>query len=304
LALWYLLGHFAILPFDWLYQVRWFSLAGAFTLGILYTLYAVLPHASTGKSLFADIYLGRSDNPQYLKGRIDAKMWLYLVGAVMLELHVVSFSAHHYMTFGLESSQGFLLCACMLTYFVFDYLSFEKVHLYTYDFFAEKVGFKLGWGCLVFYPYFYSIPLWATASLSGEDTPAWLLLLSAGVFFTGWMFARGANMQKFFFKTDPARSFLGIQAETISQGGQSLLVNGFWGISRHVNYLGEILMGSGIALAVSFYGSWLPWLYPLYYVALLLPRQLDDDNRCAAKYGPLWDKYRAKVKYRIIPYLY
>lgn len=304
LALWYLLGYFEILPFDWLYQVRWFSLAGAFTFGILYTLYVVLPHSSTGKSLFADIYLGRLDNPQYLKGRIDAKMWLYLVGAVMLELHVVSFSAHHYMTFGLESSQGFLLCAFMLTFFVFDYLSFEEVHLYTYDFFAENVGFKLGWGCLVFYPYFYSIPLWATANLSGEDTPAWVLLLSVVVFFMGWAVARGANLQKFYFKTDPARSFLGIQAETLSHGDRSLLVNGFWGISRHVNYLGEILMGSGIALAVSCYGSWLPWLYPLYYVALLLPRQIDDDKRCSSKYGPLWEKYRAKVKYRIIPYLY
>ena len=40
----------------------------------------------------------------------------------------------------------------MLTYFVIDYLSFEKVHLYNYDIFAERVGIKLGWGCLTFYP--------------------------------------------------------------------------------------------------------------------------------------------------------
>jgi protein-S-isoprenylcysteine O-methyltransferase Ste14 len=32
-----------------------------------------------------------------------------------------------------------------------------------------------------------------------------------------------------------------------------------------------------------------------------VPRQLDDDRRCAAKYGALWDAYRAKVRYRIIP---
>jgi delta14-sterol reductase len=81
-------------------------------------------------------------------------------------------------------------------------------------------------------------------------------------------------------------------------------VNGFWGLSRHVNYLGEILMATGIVLSVGYPLLPWPWLYPLYYVLLLFPRQLSDDKRCAAKYGPLWDEYRKKVRYRIIPYLY
>lgn len=304
LLLWFALGYFNWIPFDWLYQVRWYSLAGAFTLGILYTLYAVLPNPPTEGSLLSQLYLGRVDNPQYFSGRIDAKMWLYLIGAVMLELHVASFFAHQYLKFGDLSSPGFFLSALMLTWFVFDYLTFERVHLYTYDLFAEKVGFKLGWGCLVFYPYFYSIPLWSTADIQASEAPAWVLWMAVLVFFGGWILARGANMQKFYFKTDPSRSFLGIRPETISDGKRTLLVNGFWGLSRHVNYLGEILMGSGIALAVSFHGTWLPWLYPLYYVALLFPRQIDDDKRCAAKYGKLWDEYTQRVKYRIIPYLY
>lgn len=304
LGLWFLCGYMNWVPYDWLYEVRWYSLAGAFVMGILYTLIVVLPYPSTGAPLLSDLYLGRLENPQYFKGRIDAKMWLYLVGAVMLELHVASSFAHQYLKFGDLSSPGFFISSLMLTWFVFDYLTFERVHLYTYDFFAEKVGFKLGWGCLVFYPYFYAIPLWSTANLEGSETPSWLLWISVAVFFLGWSLARGANMQKFYFKTDPERSFLGIRPETISDGKQTLLVNGFWGLSRHVNYLGEILMGTGIALAVSFHGSWLPWLYPIYYIALLFPRERDDDKRCAAKYGDLWTKYTDRVKYRIIPYIY
>ena len=304
LGLWFLLGYLNWVPFDWLYTVRWYSLFGAFVMGIVYTLLVVLPYPSTGSSLGKDLFLGRLDNPQYLNGRIDAKMWLYLIGAVMLELHVVSFCSHHYLVLGDQDSYSYLLSAVFLTYFVFDYLTFERVHLYTYDFFAEKVGFKLGWGCLVFYPYFYAIPLWSTANLSGGDTPLWVIWVSPLVFFAGWCLARGANMQKFYFKTNPAKSFLGIQPETISDGKHALLVNGFWGISRHINYMGEVLMGSGIALATSFHGSWLPWLYPLYYVALLFPRQADDDKRCEKKYGELWSEYTKRVKYRIIPYLY
>jgi delta14-sterol reductase len=71
-----------------------------------------------------------------------------------------------------------------------------------------------------------------------------------------------------------------------------------------VNYLGEILMATGLTLALGDPGDPIPWLYPLYYVALLVPRQIDDDRRCAAKYGALWDEYRTRVPYRIVPGLY
>ena len=111
-------------------------------------------------------------------------------------------------------------------------------------------------------------------------------------------------MQKYLFKKDPTQSFLGIQPETITDGKKTLLVNGFWGLSRHINYLGEIGMATGIVIAVGQLLLPWPWLYPLYYVLLLFPRQLDDDKRCEEKYGPLWKEYLKKVPYRIIPKVY
>jgi delta14-sterol reductase len=39
-------------------------------------------------------------------------------------------------------------------------------------------------------------------------------------------------------------------------------------------------------------------------VALLVPRQLDDDRRCAEKYGALWQEYRRRVPSRIVPGIY
>ncbi|MCB9285172.1 MAG: DUF1295 domain-containing protein [Lewinellaceae bacterium] len=304
IVLWFALGYLEWVPYDWLYTVRWYSLAGAFTIGLVFSLWIVLPHPSTGKPFLADFFLGRLENPQLQGGRIDAKMWLYLIGAVMLELNVLAFSGHHHMTHGDAASPGIFLSAALLTYFVFDYLSFERVHLYTYDIFAERVGFKLGWGCLTFYPYFYAVALWSTVDLPDPNIPAWGYAGAAILFLAGWIFARGANMQKFFFKIQPERPFLGIRPESISDGKRSLLVNGFWGLSRHVNYLGEILMACGIALSTGYPGIIWPWLYPLYYVALLFPRQFDDDKRCAAKYGALWGEYKKRVKYKIIPFLY
>ena len=301
---WYLLCYFGILEWDYLYQIRWYGLAGAITFGLVFSFAIVLPFPPVKKNFLADFYLGRAENPQLWGGRIDAKMYLYLIGAILLELNILSFAAHHYFLYGPEASTGILISTMLLTYFVVDYLTFEEVHLYTYDFFAENVGFKLGWGCIAFYPFFYSIPIWSTAEMPSPNTPSYLLVLYVLLFFLSWSLARGANMQKYFFKKDPSRPFLGIKPETITDGNKTLLVNGFWGLSRHINYLGEIGMATAIVLATGHYTLIWPWLYPLYYVALLFPRQYDDDKRCAKKYGPLWDEYLKKVPYRIIPRIY
>jgi delta14-sterol reductase len=142
------------------------------------------------------------------------------------------------------------------------------------------------------------------AESGNKNTPVWLLVIFVLIFMISWSLSRGANMQKFFFKKNPKMVFLGITPETISDGNRSLLVNGFWGLSRHINYLGEIGMAVSIVLCTGqSLLSW-GWLYPVYYIALLFPRQLDDNKRCRQKYGTLWDQYEKKVPYRIIPYIY
>jgi hypothetical protein len=293
------------LPADFFYLHRFTMLATAFMTGLVFTAAVVLPAPSTGKARIAELYLGRIENPQWFAGRLDAKMLLYLIGAVMLELLLISFTAHHYLTQRSDPSAGVFLYTALFSFFVVDYLFFEEVHLYTYDFVAERVGFKLGWGCLVFYPFFYGIGLWFAADQPNPHvSPLWLGACAA-VFFAGWTLARGANLQKYYFKTQPERTSLGpIEQRALSSANHRVLVSGFWGLSRHINYLGELLMAIGLTLSLGYPRAVLPWLYPLYYVALLVPRQRDDDRRCAQKYGALWDEYRRVVPYRIVPWLY
>jgi delta14-sterol reductase len=279
------------------------GLIGAVVIGLAYSFYIVLKHPSTGKSFFADFWFGRVKDAQLKDGLVDAKLWFYLIGAVMLQLNVLSFAAYHIMNVQ-NINYGFLLGCAMLTWFCFDYLIFEKIHLWTYDFIAERVGFKLGFGCLAFYPYFYSVSLWFTAHLPNPGHPVWLTILFGGLFLFGWVFTRGANMQKYFFKTAPDRKFLWIKPEVLSDGKNSLLANGYWGASRHINYLGEIIQAIAVALASGYFGVWMVWLYPAYYIGLMFSRQADDDKVCKAKYGELWDQYTEKVKYKIIPFIY
>ncbi|MFT6231131.1 MAG: delta14-sterol reductase [Myxococcota bacterium] len=303
-ALWGVLGATGLVPYDQLWVDRWSNLGVACALGLVFSAAVVLP-APAVRSLPVDLFLGRLENPQWLGGRVDAKMFLYLIGAVVLQLNVLSFAAHHFLLYPEDPSVGVMLYVALLTWFLLDYFTFEEVHLYTYDLFVERMGFKLGWGCLTFYPFFYAVGLCGTATLPNPHRSVPYLAMSAVLFLMGWSLARGANLQKFTFKRDPTAIFLGLfPPKTVSDGTKTLLCGGFWGVSRHVNYLGEILMATGIALSLGHPTSPWPWLYPLYYVLLLVPRERDDDARCAARYRPLWQQYGAKVPYRIVPYIY
>ncbi len=304
IGIWYGLGHYDIVDFTWLYRHRWWSLIGALILGLSYSLIMTVAYPSVTSSFIKDFYYGRAKNPQLQNGRIDHKMWLYIIGAVLLALHCVSFATQHIIMYGSSFNPGVFLATVLILWFILDYCIFEHVHLYTYDIFAERVGFKLGWGCLFFYPYFYSISLWFTVDRPNPDMNVVQLVISVIVFLAGWIMARGANMQKYYFKRYPERAFLGIQPKVITDGHKKILASGFWGVSRHINYLGEICMGLGIASAVGHYDLIWPWLYPLYYILLLVPRQLDDDKRCLKKYGKLWEEYQRQVPYRIIPGIY
>lgn len=304
-ALWALACQQGLLSWGAFYVHRWEMLAGAFVLGLVFSAALVFPFPKVKANVLADFYLGRLEQPQWGGGRLDAKMWLYLVGAVMLELNLLSYAAHHVETHAGAPNPGVFLYVGLFSFFLVEYLNFEEVHLYTYDFVAERVGFKLGWGCLVFYPFFYGVGLWNAAELPDPRWPTWVLALVALLFFTGWSFARGANMQKYWFKRDRTKKAFGFLAPTVlSDGEQHVLAGGFWGLSRHINYLGEILMATALALALGHLGVWQAWLYPAYYVALLFPRQYADDKRCAEKYGPLWAQYVKQVPYRIIPFVY
>ena len=145
-GVWAALGLSGTLPWDWLWQHRWPGAAGAVTLGLLLSAAVVLSTPGKGGSLLADLYFGRRENPQPFNRRADAKMFLYLAGAVLLQLNLLSFAAHHFLAYPEDPSPGVVLYVALFTWFVCDYLVFERVHLYTYDLFAERLGFKLIWG--------------------------------------------------------------------------------------------------------------------------------------------------------------
>jgi len=135
----------------WMYTHLWPSIMSAVIIGLVYSAYMVFSTKPVTKSVLKDYYLGRQKNPQIGDGYVDHKMLLYLIGAVMLVLNVLSAGVSHFDSYSLNGNNGVYLGIALIIWFVLDYLTFEHVHIYTYDIFAERVGFKLGWGCLSFY---------------------------------------------------------------------------------------------------------------------------------------------------------
>ena len=177
----------------------------------------VTAHSGQRSSL-ASFYLGAEMNPRPMG--VDLKMWLYVAGATMVILNIGSAVSLYHKQHG-ALHPLLIIYALEMLWFCFDYLVFEYVHLSTYDLFAENVGFKLAWGSVCFYPFFYPIGVMPFASpLVTTIQLSWLQLIASPVIFLlGWFLSRGANMQKYSFKTAVIRgsqTFFSIRQEAIA----------------------------------------------------------------------------------------
>jgi steroid 5-alpha reductase family enzyme len=120
----------------------------------------------------------------------------------------------------------------------------------------------------------------------------------------GFVIFRGANAQKHRFRKNPEGKVWGRPPEYIrTASGSLLLTSGWWGIARHSNYFGDLLMALAWCLPTGFSHP-LPYFYPVYFTILLLHREWRDNSMCQEKYGKDWTTYCQKVRWRIVPGVY
>ncbi len=242
-------------------------------------------------------FFGAELNPAFVG--VDLKMFSYRPSLIGLALFNTSFAAVQYETYGqLTLAMGLYLVLTWI--YVLNYFQFEGGMVHTWDIVSERFGWMLVWGDYVLVPFFYCIVGWWLVDASGPPlTPfaaAGILLLYA---FGFWMF-RGANGQKHRFRRDPSTTIWCRPAESLDG---RLLVSGFWGIGRHLNYSGEICIYLAFALTAGF-ASWVPFLLPAWLAGLLWHRSRRDERRCRAKYGELWVRYKERVPYSMVPFVY
>lgn len=251
---------------------------------------------ATREGLLKDLWYGVELNPEWLG--VDVKMFSYKPSLIGLGLLNVSFAYVQWSRDGHLSDAMVLYQAFTLIY-VFNYFQFEYGMLFTWDIVQERFGFMLVWGDFAFVPFAYSVCGWYLIDRT-EPLPLWAWIVLPLMFVLGLWIFRGSNQQKDEFKRDPKTTIWGKPAETI---GGKILVSGFWGIGRKLNYTGEILVYWSFTLLAGG-ASFVPYLLPTWLICLLVHRAWRDDRRCREKYGPLWEEYCRRATFKMVPFLY
>lgn len=289
---------FGFFSLSFLYRHFWGLFAGANLFSFAFTL--ALFFKGRGKeakrSVASDLWYGAELNPTWLG--VDLKLFSYKPSLIGLAVLNASFAVVQYEEHGQLTTQ--MICYQAFTFiYVFNYFQFEYGMLYTWDIVQERFGFMLVWGDYAFVPFMYSIVGWYLVDQT-ENIPLWAAGLLAITFAAGLWIFRGANQQKDEFKRDPKVKIWGKPAETL---GGKILVSGFWGIGRKLNYTGEIMVYASFTL-LSGFDSFVPYLLPAWLVSLLVHRAWRDDKRCRQKYGALWEQYCRRATFKMIPFVY
>lgn len=131
--------------------------------------------------------------------------------------------------------------------------------LTTWDIIAENFGFMLVWGDMTYLPFLYGIGGWIISDLP-ESINGLEIYVVVALHFTFHYMLRSTNWQKFDFKLFGLKAKIWGSEPKLLDG--KLLVSGWWGIGRHLNYTGEILTYYTIAYCCGT-GSILPFIVPL-----------------------------------------
>jgi delta14-sterol reductase len=229
---------------------------------------------------------------------VDLKTFAYQPSLIGLGVLNVAFAWAQYEQLGHLTPQMLAYQVCWWLYLFTHYWNEDNI-LSMWDVIAEKLGFMLLWGDLVLVTFFYCLGGWWLLA-NPEPMPLWRVAAIASLHLLGLWIFRGSNAQKNRFKKDPAAKIWGQPAKIL---GGKLLISGWWGIGRKINYSGEIMLYSAFALFTGF-TSIFPYILPLWLFGLLTHRAWRDEQRCAAKYGPLWDEYTKIAKFRMFPFIY
>ncbi|KAH9310976.1 hypothetical protein KI387_026011, partial [Taxus chinensis] len=197
------------------------------------------PHVT--KSFIHDWWFGIQLNPQFLG--IDLKFFLVRAGMIGWLVINLSVAAKAFQQNGsLDVAMTLYQSFCLL--YVMDYFWYEEYMTSTWDIIAENLGFMLVFGDLVWIPFTFSIQGRWLLTHKADITKA-AAILNVLVFIIGYRVFRGSNKQKHIFKKDPKAHIWGEPPKVI---GGKLLASGYWGIARHCNYLGDILLAFSFSL--------------------------------------------------------
>ncbi|KAI8986073.1 ERG4/ERG24 ergosterol biosynthesis protein [Trametes punicea] len=245
-----------------------------------------------------DFYIGRELNPSI--GSFDLKSFNELRPGLILWMVIdIAMACEQAVRRGGSITDSMWLVLGFQCWYVFDALYNEPAIFTTMDITSDGFGFMLSVGDLAWVPFVYSLQARYLVWNQIELGPFYTALIFA-VNLVGYYIFRAANGEKNDFRNGRnPKNLRYMQTER----GTKLLISGWWGRSRHPNYMGDLLMAFAWSLPTGF-NTPVTYFYVIYFAVLLIHRERRDDEACEKKYGKDWHKYKQLVPWRIIPYVY
>jgi Delta14-sterol reductase len=288
-------------------------------------------------NLMYDFYIGRELNPRVTLpffGEIDIKTFCEVrPGLLLWFLLDCAWTAKQYRTYGFVTDSIVFITVVQGLY-VIDCFVMEPAILTMMDITMDGFGFMLCFGDLGWVPFMYCQQ---TRYLSVyPHSMGWFGASGVmAVLLTGFTIFRLSNKEKNTFRTNPSDPSVAHLKYIETKTGSRLLISGWWGIARHINYVGDwiqswpyslptgisgyviLAAGSGVEGAFKMadgrevvqgpargWGMLFTYFYILYFAVLLIHRDGRDDEKCSKKYGEDWEKYKKAVKWKLIPGIY
>lgn len=265
-------------------------------------------------SVVYDFFMGPRLNPRFFG--FDVKFFFELRPGIMHWFFTsLGMMMKMYERDGTVTTPMLLVCFYHLCFVNACYKG-EQCVPFSMDIIYEKFGWMLLMLDIVMVPFIFPLQAYYLYKIQPfEHHPAITFLLFFTHCFAYFMFDT-ANAQKDYFREQDhpenniPKGFPNLPWSKLdnppylqTKRGTKLLLGGWWGWARHMNYTGDIIMSWTWGLTCGV-GSYFPFAYTTYLTPLLLHREYRDDRECARKYGADWDEYKKKVPYRLIPYVY
>ncbi|OZJ05442.1 hypothetical protein BZG36_01634 [Bifiguratus adelaidae] len=230
---------------------------------------------NTGNPIY-DYMIGRELNPRI--GDFDIKYFVELrPGMIGWFLCNLCFTAKQYDSLG-KVTIGMILVNVLQDFYIVDSLWNETAILTTMDITTDGFGWMLSFGLLTWVPMVYSLQTRYLAMHPRELSIPEIALTIAVAGIGYWIF-RGTNSEKNTFRNNPNDPSVKDLKYIETKTGSRLLISGWWGKARHINYLGDWLMSLAMCLPCG-YSTPIPYFYPIYFAVLLLHRERRDDEKC------------------------
>jgi len=262
----------------------------------------VNPKGNTGNPI-VDLFNGREFNPSALGTDLKLQVFRFsMIGLAMINVVMV---IEDVMKKGGNVNPLIAMAAGFQVLYSLDAMFFEEYFFFSHD--AMNTGF--GFSLVSSYNSFPFLPTLVTKYLIARNpTLPWYNLVAIGVMNgLGYIIFRASETQRCEFAKDPNSAAMRHLETLPTAGGRKLLISGWWGLVRHPNFLGEILINwSWVLPAVKVAGrvDLLVYYLPIFTTLVLLMRCRQTNMRNRKKYGNAWQSYCEKVPYNLIPKVY